>query len=1512
MKKLTYALTVILSVLMLIATTTQAFAADNLLAFPGAEGGGKYSKGARGASKVSVYHVTNLNASGSGSLADAVSKEGRIVVFDVSGTINLKNTLSIKKSNITILGQTAPGDGITITGGDVVLANQVENVIIRYLRIRPTDKNGGEPDGLGGRWTKNVIIDHCSTSWSVDEGLTLYAGSSENATPGSNNTVQYTISSESLRMSNHFKGSHGYGAIFGGTNSTWHHNLLAHHDSRSPRLDRELQVTDVRNNVIYNWGQTNSAYGGEPYSYNAVTFNPSKINWVNNYYKSGPATGDKIKTRIFDISSPKNSGDPKSQFYFSGNYVFDTGIVTDYQNSSYVNNYANADLMSEAFNVGDNGEYNLSYTQTAEEAYEDVLNNAGATLPRRDAVDARIVADVKNRTGRIINNADEVGGATATTTSETRVFTIPDEWKSENGMGSAAETDIVSSGTWKGYTWIEAYVNDWTAKQSTPTNPDITILAPAVQDMSSLGSNNNWCVTNDVKKVNYKATITPKDGTSITKVEIYRGSNLYRTITDNPENIDELISFTQSGTYYLTMRAYNDKGESTQSPTSIVYVKSTNASNGFSHTQIGTTAFDKQGDSWYENSKYSILGSGVLSRVNAGTSRSGLSSDSCDFMYKELVGDFDITVKRDSTSKYENGPISGIMMRTSLDTDSPMVMLAEGWLKLGENINALYRTKSGDKSTVKGLSDITNTSDGYNTQDDAFRMPNYMRMQRSGNEITVSVSDGGKSWTDNPRQPMTITFDSLPDTLYVGLAADSYQGGSKKEYMNFVTYSNLTVYDSTATPSPSPTPDPSIIWDITDMCLNADESFNTDRFPTGTSSNRYNVTSTSINDYNGLTYLISSDSNNAIQGSAKTFDDGYKSTWSLKTGGAGSDTEKAFIFTPSEYGTLKVYATTGSSGKTVTLDVKQGGNTLSTLSFAPSTFTVQTVKNIVAGSQVTLVPNGNVQYYRLVFTPTAVPEPTATPTMTPAPTATSGPTQTPAPTATPKPTLKPVADGCDYFDFESLLLNEDGSFNTDRFPSYNENYVGTKTMQVTPTSVVDVNGFTYVTEKTLTDIITTTERRFDDGFYGHYSIGSNINSEGYFTYTPSKAGTMKIYSYTFKKMYTVNITIEQEGEETQYIPLDYADTDVKEARLTADKEAKIYIDNNASIYRLVFVPDDVAEALPTDGPTPTPKPTAEPLPDGADEWKLDDMIYNEDGSYKTDLFPVGTDGLTLLPSSIENHNGFTFVIPSKLVEVIRPMITTFDDNFSTRWLLYMNRAGSETQRCFTYTPKKDGKLKVYLYFGWQTSSYGNATLHLKHGDTTESSLIPEREPTIITFENLKANEKLTLYTDNRIRYNRLVYIPYDATDPEPTETPMPTATPTATPSATPTAVPTATPTATPCATPTATPIAVPTATPIPTATPSATAKPNKIYFEKEPELSGNTLSYTLINNTESEKAIFAVAVYDEKGEILKDIKIITLNPGETLSDKDMPINLNIGESDIYKTFLWNDLYQPID
>ena len=271
------------------AVPTADALADNLPAFPGAEGFGRYTTGGRGGA---VYHVTKLDDDGSeGSFRWACNKSGvRTIVFDVSGTIYLKSALQLKKGNVTIAGQTAPGDGICIA--DYPFTIDSDNVIIRFMRFRLGNRhvNKHEGDGLGGMDRKNIIVDHCSISWSIDECLSVY---------GSKNiTLQWNIVSQSLKKSGHSKGAHGYGGNWGGSGATYHHNLLAHHDSRVPRLGprpgtQKDERMDLRNNVMYNWGG-NGCYGGEGMT----------VNIAYNYYKPGPTTLKRTKAMQYRLAAP--------------------------------------------------------------------------------------------------------------------------------------------------------------------------------------------------------------------------------------------------------------------------------------------------------------------------------------------------------------------------------------------------------------------------------------------------------------------------------------------------------------------------------------------------------------------------------------------------------------------------------------------------------------------------------------------------------------------------------------------------------------------------------------------------------------------------------------------------------------------------------------------------------------------------------------------------------------------------------------------------------------------------------------------------------------------------------------------------------------------------------------------------------------------------------------------------------------------------------------------------------
>ena len=380
--------------------------ADGVLrAFPGAEGGGMYTTGGRGGT---IYHVTNLNDSGAGSFRDAVSKPNRIIVFDVAGTIALNSKLKITSSNLTIAGQTAPGDGICLRNHTVEL--QGDNIIIRYLRFRMGDTTATEDDALGGRYHSNIIVDHCSMSWSTDECVSLYANR--------NFTLQWCVISESLCNSVHEKGKHGYGGIWGGKNASYHHNLLAHHVSRNPRFDHPYVYQnnnatyieqyngniDYRNNAVYNWGESENSYGGEL----------CKINMVNNYYKEGPAsksnsyffvtygnccsncvgygyTYEQIMPRIYADGNLYLKKDGSQAAFSTDNY---TGIY-DKDKKSYTT-YANDDTgtfrQQALLPIVIDGKPCYTSTHSASDAFERITGFAGASLAR-DAVDKRAVQD---------------------------------------------------------------------------------------------------------------------------------------------------------------------------------------------------------------------------------------------------------------------------------------------------------------------------------------------------------------------------------------------------------------------------------------------------------------------------------------------------------------------------------------------------------------------------------------------------------------------------------------------------------------------------------------------------------------------------------------------------------------------------------------------------------------------------------------------------------------------------------------------------------------------------------------------------------------------------------------------------------------------------------------------------------------------------------------------------------------------------------------------------------------
>jgi hypothetical protein len=441
------------------------------IAFPGAEGFGKYTTGGRGGK---VFIVTNLNDDGPGSLREAVAKNyPRIIVFAISGTIHLNSKLNIK-ADVTIAGQTAPGDGICLADNSVQLSG--DNIIIRYLRFRMGDKfqragmvdGNGSDDAFGGVGRKNIIIDHCSGSWSTDEVFSIYGGDST--------TVQWNLIAEPLNYSYHFeKGDtayeqHGYGAIWGGRHSSYHHNLIAHCNSRTPRWDGIRNIPeencDFVNNVVYNWGH-NNVYAGEGGNYNIV----------NNYYKYGPSTGKNVLSRV---ANPWNKlpSIGFGKWYIEGNYVDGNIEITNSNwKGVWIENGKTSDIDVVKVNSSSFQLVPLAM-QPAKDAYESVLKNAGATLPNRDTLDERIINDVRNRTGRFI---DVQGGYLHGTAYEKTVNAwptlnslpapkdsdkdgIPDNWETKNGLNPNDPSDASTSKLHHFYTNIEIYINSMANK----------------------------------------------------------------------------------------------------------------------------------------------------------------------------------------------------------------------------------------------------------------------------------------------------------------------------------------------------------------------------------------------------------------------------------------------------------------------------------------------------------------------------------------------------------------------------------------------------------------------------------------------------------------------------------------------------------------------------------------------------------------------------------------------------------------------------------------------------------------------------------------------------------------------------------------------------------------------------------------------------------------------------------------------------------------------------------------
>ena len=611
--------------LSLLLFASYSYSTAQLISFPTAEGFGKFTSGGRGTASVAptIYEVTKLTDDGTaGTFRYACTNNSpvaanRIVVFRISGTIHLTSILSLTRANTTIAGQTAPGEGICIADYPVYLG--ANNIIIRYLRFRLGDKNqlvttpancgipvapfsanpscvptpnaSGNDDAFGdnGGGRSNIIIDHCSISWSNDEAFTIYKGS--------NVTLQWNFISEPLNFSYHVEPQdnnyeqHAFGGIWGGASTTAHHNLLAHCKGRMPRFDgtRNIpsELVDFRNNVIYNWGDYNTN-GGEGGNYNVV----------NNYYKYGPSTPSTITSGINRrnmIVNPSKSASAAittyGKFYLTGNYCDNSSAVTsdNWLGAAFGSGTPTAAELVDIKQTNQFAVQNIN-TETAQAAYNSVLQKAGCALPNRDTLDARIVNDVTFRLGNLIDCQGNYPHATNYNTSKNAWPTLamgtsqtdtdhdgmPDLWEDARGLNkilAADRNDYIST---TGYSNVENYLNGdtttavgvintcITSKKITSTNSGTLLYARDSTYSNYLSPSytaavdSNLIVAAILDNGSFGNFSMSYFTTNVLRIDAGTGKPyLNRTVTITPEN-PALINVPVTVRIYITKKEFED------------------------------------------------------------------------------------------------------------------------------------------------------------------------------------------------------------------------------------------------------------------------------------------------------------------------------------------------------------------------------------------------------------------------------------------------------------------------------------------------------------------------------------------------------------------------------------------------------------------------------------------------------------------------------------------------------------------------------------------------------------------------------------------------------------------------------------------------------------------------------------------------------------------------------------------------------------------------------------------
>lgn len=788
-------------------------------AFPTVEGGGVNSQGGRGSAEqpADVYVVTNLTDDvhnpQPGSLryglerrdrSDSNKNYPRIITFAVSGVINIDPTASKSErrfnigSNTTLLGQTAPGEGITVYGASIKFSG--ENIISRYIRFRLGE--GYDQDAATATGS-NIVIDHCTFTWGVDESFS--------AKEIINSSIQYNIIANSMTfpdktgvnntdaeiMSGESEAKHGMGSIINGYEVSYTHNLWANHGTRNPRFEGGFTYNNVSynnalefsNNVVYNWGH-NSGYGGERGS--------GRTNMIGNYYKPGPNTIEKVYTRIFDIDGST------SKYYFKDNVMTSSADVTADNKLGFYEVTDSAILSSPV-------ELANPYTATSgEEAFNDVMNSVGASYAR-DAQDARLINEVRTGTGGFINDEFEAGGIgtagieNVTAPVDSDADGIPDEWETAHGLDPNDKSDATAivndeSKSYNGYTNIEVYANDllgeWeesTIKLTAPENP-----VPSIDS-----------VTGDTLVTNAEGNYTMTKGQTYSISLSVNGvwDNNYKVMLNDKVIAENSESFTiptdiDTGLYYLSVFVSGDKGNGISTSKAVMVVDSAMNGNleGFTSTDIG--AVKAVGGDYYDPATNTLVSTGA-GHIGILNTSSNQNPDAFHFNYKEVKGDFTFTAQMDNLAKIDYMQQSGIMVRASLDPTSEFYMPSLTYIK-GEDYEGVTDI-TGSPVKARNVRTMVRKTDGGSVSYTnnmlgvaAVRVgeePNHgwARIERKGQTVTLSASLDGNTW-----YTMDTYETTLPETVYVGFATDAAQDTMSLVKYNGTLFSNISLETDSA------------------------------------------------------------------------------------------------------------------------------------------------------------------------------------------------------------------------------------------------------------------------------------------------------------------------------------------------------------------------------------------------------------------------------------------------------------------------------------------------------------------------------------------------------------------------------------------------------------------------------------------------------------------------------------------------------------------------------------------